>query len=163
MGARERNECKDIKSNGNRIVPLIHYVWGPGLGGRKRGLEEAAGLRVKGCIQGLDAYLKSRRRYIESDGMKEFKGLGHVVRGCDLRAVVGNLAGFLVSELLDDAPHLFAHWLTAPWNPASGKIWQQKVCEWTWKIRTPFEMGKDDKLGSWENYMERTFSFFFFF
>lgn len=50
MGVRERNECKDIKSNGNRIVLLIYYVWGFGLGGRKRGLEEVVGLRVKGCI-----------------------------------------------------------------------------------------------------------------
>lgn len=67
--------------------------------------------------------MKLRRRYIESDGMKEFKGLGYVVRGCDLRVVVGNLVGFLVFEFLDDVLYFFVYWLIVFWNFVLGKIW----------------------------------------
>lgn len=76
MGARERDECKGIKSTGHRIVPVIYHVWGLGLGGKKRALEEAAGLRAKRCTQGLDTCLRSRRKYIGNESAKEFEGLG---------------------------------------------------------------------------------------
>lgn len=81
-------------------------MWDLGLGGKKERLRGGCWTESKEMHPGAGHLSAAKGKHIVSKGAKEFEGLRHVVRGCVLRVVGGNLSAVLASELLDDVPYL---------------------------------------------------------